>query len=129
MIYFMGVPVGWLSGHTEIRWPPVRDVWPRDPIVPTPWSGSGTALLDWHPERDGERAPGRPYHQRPKCDEAMIAAWDRSADSRRGCTATFAILGELGPDDALAMARRTYPALFARIEKHLGRPVEVRRWR
>lgn len=58
----------------------------------------------------------------------MLAAWDRSADPRGGCTATFALQGEFEPAVALRIARETYPGLLARIEEHVGRAVTVRAW-
>lgn len=135
--YFCGVLVGG-SGHHCRSWPPVPDVWPRLVEDPTPWAGGGVPLCDWHPARDGLRAPGRTFLQRPTCIETegifahlmvdgwtMLAAWDRSGDKRGGGTATFALRGELLPVEALDRCRGLYPALFQRIECYLGRVVSV----
>lgn len=55
----------------------------------------------------------------------LVALWDRSADRRGGCCAMFAFHKELTDPEALACAKRVFPRVFARIEKHLGRAVEV----
>lgn len=129
-MYFCGVRPGSSAGHFCEP--------PSD--ARSPWGGHGYTVLDWHPERDGLRAPRRAFKDRgrPPEDEGefvhlvldgwtLIAAWDRSADHRGGCTATFAVLGVLEAEEMLASAREQYPRVFARIEKHIGRSVTVRR--
>jgi len=133
VIYFCGVQPGTKAGHYCS---------PSQPEPRTPWAESamwGYALLDWHPERDGERATGSRAHmlsRRPETEGefahlvvggwTLIAAWDRSADRRGGCSASFALDCELTGEDALKYARERFPRVFARIEAHIGKPVIVR---
>lgn len=132
LLYFCGVIPGTSAGH--FCYPN------RGPI--SPWGAAAPMvypLLDWHPERDGAKGPRLEYFQRgnpPQIEGefvhvqaagwTMIAAWDRSADPRGGCTATFAMDALLDMDEALSAARGAWPAVFARIETRLGRPVTIR---
>ena len=133
LIYFCGVAPGHRAGH---------HCYPnqREPLTPWGASNIGYTLLDWHPERDGRAAPRLEYRHRGNPEETegefvhliddgwtLVAAWDRSADKRGGCTASFAMPGEFGPEAALAHAKARWPRVFARIEAHVGRPVTVRR--
>lgn len=130
IVYYCGVPVGRSAGHFC-----TPAAGPR-----TPWASRTDPLGDWHPERDGLRAPVLPYYDQPRGrDEregefghlqvdgwTQIAAWDRSADSRGGSSATFAIERLVGPDEALRIARARFSRVFERIERHIGRAVIVR---
>lgn len=129
--YFCGVRPGTKAGHY---------CEPSDgPSSPWGESSLGYRLLDWHPERDGRRTPrgdrmrrivsGEPEGEFAHLIEdgwTLIAAWDRSADRRGGCSASFAFGGEYTPQRALTMARDRWPLVFARIEAHIGRTVTVR---
>lgn len=136
-IYFCGVRPGTRNGH---------HCQPSTGLV-TPWGSVSAActLLDWHPDRDGLSynsaiANGREHNYRGITETegefvhlivggwTLIAAWDRSADKRPGCTASFAMPGEHGAEIALAFARARWPRVFARIETHLGASVTVRGW-
>lgn len=55
----------------------------------------------------------------------LLLSWDRSADERGGCCATFIVHAHVTPEHGLALAREVFPAVFDRIETHLGRPVEL----
>jgi hypothetical protein len=55
----------------------------------------------------------------------LLLSWDRSADHRGGCCATFIIHEHVTDERALDLAREAFPAVFARIEAHLGRSVEL----
>ena len=131
--YFCGVRPGDTAGHY------------CNPMTgpPTPWRGTvmGWPLADHHPARDGvvrenntrlRRAPlaqpeGEFVHVQAQ-GWTLIAAWDRSGDKRYGCTASFAFQAELSPAAALAEAQRRWPAVLARIETHIGRPVTCIPW-
>ena len=138
LVYFVGVLAGERSGHRLLRWPPIRESWPREPLEPSPWAGAGCPLTAYHPAHGHhlryshvERAAQVEgvFSHLTRDGWTLLAAWDRSADARYGCTATFAMREILAPEDALAVARRLYPELFARIEAHIGRPVVVQPWR
>ena len=133
-VYFMGVPPGHTAGHACA--PKVGET--------SPWGTGPWPVLDWHPDRDGPRRTEPPmptvrigWNQQPEGEFVwlqadgwtLIAAWDRSADTRGGCTASFAIHALVEPDAMLDLARAAHPAVLARIEAHIGRPVTVRPWR
>lgn len=137
LVYFMGVWPGFRSGHFVYR----SDTAPVGFAPMTPWGWEQDVLLDWHPERDGLRAPRASWRWRWDARNetegvffhlvldgwTLLAAWDRSEDKRSGCTSTFAIQAELPPDEAMIAARYAFPKVFARIEAHLGRPPTVRK--
>lgn len=50
-----------------------------------------------------------------------LFSFDRSADKRGNCVMTFVMDELLAPEHSLALAKATYPRVFDRIEKHLGR--------
>ncbi len=51
----------------------------------------------------------------------MLGMWDRSGDRRGGSCSAFAFQAVLTLDEAVAAARRLFPGVIERIEKHLGR--------
>lgn len=51
----------------------------------------------------------------------VLASWDKSADPRGGCAASFVVDALVTPEHALELARATFPRVFSRIEQHLGR--------
>lgn len=53
----------------------------------------------------------------------LVCLWDRSADGRHGSHASFALQADLEPAAAMEKARELFPAVFERIEQHLGRAV------
>ena len=53
----------------------------------------------------------------------LLFLWDRSADRRGGCSASFAFDQDLDDHAVLETARKHFPEVFERIEKHLGRQV------
>jgi hypothetical protein len=55
----------------------------------------------------------------------VLVAWDRSADPRGGCAASFVVDALVTPEHALELARATFHRVFARIEQHLGRAVQL----
>ena len=55
----------------------------------------------------------------------MLLSWDRSADARGGCAASFVVHAHVTPEQALAFARADFPRVFERIETHLGKPVTL----
>lgn len=146
--YFTGVVPGELTSHVCRR-----PNFERDDLLGTPWCSPFIrySLLDWHPYRDGLFPGARggrsttapPVAQqeegvfvrvlvarlaatvRVSSDWTMLAAWDRSADQRGGCTATFAFEGERDGEEALRLARTLFPGVLERIEAHVGRPVCV----
>ena len=69
----------------------------------------------------------RYYYQ--KDGWTLVSWWDRSGDKRGDSIAAFAMQGTYTADEAEAHARRAFPAVWARIDKHLGReyrPPEVK---
>lgn len=89
-----------------------------------------------------ENIPGRPLSLYPWADHRLpqpegqlwhwyhrgmgltvLTSWDRSADKRGGCCATFIVHAHVTPEHALGLARAAFPRVFDRIEAHLGRPV------
>lgn len=55
----------------------------------------------------------------------QLRSWDRSADPRFNCAASFIVDALVTPEQALALARTNFPTVFARIEQHLGNAVEL----
>ena len=54
----------------------------------------------------------------------LVACWDRSADSRGASSATFAAQ-TTDITEALATIREHYGPTLARIERHIGKPIET----
>lgn len=79
----------------------------------------------WH----GPAAPqdeGKFWHwHHPTEPLTLLLSWDRSADKRGGCAATFIVHEHVTPEYGLALARVVFPKVFERIELHLGRTVEL----
>ena len=68
-----------------------------------------------------ERQPeGVRYHFQ-KDGWTLVSWWDRSGDPRHGSIAAFAMQGIYTADEAETQARRAFPGVWARIDKHLGR--------
>jgi hypothetical protein len=127
--YFFGVCPGSRSGH--YCHVPGLGRWRNDDPL-TPWVGKEswwgpigetTALEACWDKRDGQ-PEGEPRFDR-RDGWTLVAMWDRSADKRMGCCAIFAFQRDLTDPEALALARELFPRVFARIEKHLGRPVRL----
>ncbi len=138
-VYFCGVMPGTRAGHFCKPYDGEHSPWGEPPGASSGNRASGYPLMDWHPERDGERAPRPDYLQRERPTETegefahlivdgwtLIAAWDRSADTRPGCSASFAVHVEMDMGAMLALARLSWPAVFERIEAHIGRRAGVR---
>lgn len=136
--YFMGVWPGDSAGHYCVL--PNGDstgIGGRE-HPPSPWAeasymplGDSTATKGGWPERhdrqgmvryDWEQPEGRARVVR-RDGWTLVTMWDRSADGRRGSHASFALHADLEPQAALQQARSLFPAVFARIERHLGRSV------
>ena len=128
--YFFGVRPGERSGHF-LHEPGLHRVWS---VPATPWGNATYPIMEleaieatWGgPKRryDRTQPEGEPRFAR-KDGWTLVALWDRSADTRGGCCALFAFQVEATDDEALALARELFPAVFARIEEHLGRPVRL----
>lgn len=67
----------------------------------------------WQPE-------GVPFH-RIEDGWTVLAYWDRSGDPRHGSIAAFAFQASLGWIEAERCARELFPAVWARLDRHLGR--------
>lgn len=122
--YFCGVPLGVKAGHyctpnngTRSPWADVSGSYP---------------LADYHPDYDPLRRsspiaqPEGEFVHEQRDGWTCLAAWDRSADPRSGCTMTFALWALLSPEQALAEVRLRWPQLIERVEKHIKRAVTVR---
>lgn len=127
--YFMGV---WPSPSGQVghycRLPNGMHVDYRQHLK-TPWGGQHDALGDGPPQ-DAAWGP-RKYGTHPNQTEGvarvlvdrgwtLLTCWDRSADKRGGCHASFAFAAVLTPDAALAEARTRFPGVWARIDAHLA---------
>jgi hypothetical protein len=86
-------------------------------------------LYPWNVFDAGESDPqveGRFWHwHHPGAPFTLLLSWDRSADKRGGCAATFIVHATVTAEHALELARANFPQVFARIETHLGRSVEL----
>lgn len=131
--YFMGVAPGEDAGHYCVS----ADGRSACQGVRTPWAdvagplGDATATRAAWPEgHDGYGCWRYPTAQPEglarvvrKDGWTLVSLWDRSADHRHGSHASFALPADLEPASALETARELFPAVFERIERHLGRPV------
>lgn len=77
-----------------------------------------------HPRESSPQDEGLFWH-RHDVSFTYLLSWDRSADHRFNCAASFIVDAIVTPGLALEMARATFPAVFARIEGHIGRSVEL----
>jgi hypothetical protein len=55
----------------------------------------------------------------------VISFWDRSADPRENSNSAFVIKGRILPKDALRIAERTFPTIFARFTFEIKFEVEL----
>lgn len=134
--YFTGVRPGAKAGHYCFT-PDLRITNGREP--PSPWvdQGGSYPLGDSKPCRaawpEGYDQRGYWRMELPQPEGlgrvvrqdgwTLVCLWDRSADRRGGSHASFALQADLLPVEALAKARELFPAVFARIERHLERAV------
>lgn len=127
IIYFCGVWPRSTAGHYCFL---TNGAWTHSEHPRSPWGDKYEPLLDTHPDRDDDpRTEDEGVFVHMASDGwTLLAAWDRSGDKRRGSTASFAIQAELEPEAALDVAKRSFPAVFDRIEAHLSRSVVVRPW-
>lgn len=136
-VYFFGVRPGDSAGHF-LHTEHYQTLYTSSPIR-TPWGGETWPLLEtealWDAFAPGKK-PRSPYQvpsPQPEGQPAfarrdgwtLVALWDRSADRRGGCCALFPMDADIPDQEALAAAKERFPAVFARIEKHLGRQVEL----
>jgi hypothetical protein len=124
VVHFFGVWPGERAGHyrRERSGKMTNDhgdgIDGRQPLGLYPWNVfHGPAA----PQIEGKfwtwRHPSKPL--------TLLLSWDRSADQRGGCCATFIVHDHVTDERALGLARESFPAVFARIEAHLGKPVEL----
>jgi len=111
-IWFYGVWPGHSAGH-YLRDPHGQQIW-NEPTV-------GRSRYPWD-SREIRRAQdeGLLWHHHT-ADKTLLLSWDRSADQRGNCVCTFIIDALVTPEQALAIARESFPLVFQRIEQHLGR--------
>jgi len=124
--YFFGVAPGRPSGHflhdERYRHP--------DPDPETPW-GKGDNLEGVMPLAWGRtdfyagQQPEGTFRFLRRDGWTLATAWDRSADRRGGCCAIFAFDRDLSDAEAVRLAKELFPAVFDRIEHHLGRRIAV----
>ena len=130
--YFMGVKPGDSSGHfcyTSGWSRPDRDA------LRTPWAGSYDPLTEVTSCRDVRAAWGLSleriyeYGPQPEGEHRLLhengwtclSMWDRSADRRGACTASFAFEGTHDFPACIALARVHFPGIIERIEAHIQR--------
>lgn len=124
-VLFFGVRVGDTSGHF------VREVhtdgrvggmlalraMELDARFPAPLRERHGSLYPWRywerPDSQREQVEGVVVHELHD-GWTLVSWWDRSADHRGGCCATFLVEGAHTSAEAVALARERYPALFAR---------------
>ncbi len=104
----------------------------------TPWAGHyGDPITDsacmkvmgsLEPYSDRLQPEGVRFYQQ-KEGWTLVCWWDRSGDPRRGSVAGFALKGSYHADQAETEARRLFPLVFARIDRHLGRSTEAQELR
>jgi hypothetical protein len=122
VVHFYGVWPGNKAGH--FRYKPdgsrlrYEGVPARGPLSLYPWDR-------WHGATDRPEDEGKFWHwHHPTVPITLLLSWDRSADKRHGCAATFIICDHVTPEVGLDLARAAFPRVFERIEKHLGRAPE-----
>lgn len=83
------------------------------------------SLYPWNAWRRAQDE-GKVWHwHHPARPFTLLTSWDRSADQRTGCAASFIVFAHVTPQHGLELARAAFPRVFERIEKHLGRAVEL----
>jgi hypothetical protein len=91
--------------------------------------GRKCGLYPWETYCVNGAAPqvqGKLWHwHHPTEPLTLLLSWDRSADQRGGCCATFIVHAHVTAEYALERARADYPGVFARIETFLGKPLEL----
>lgn len=132
--YFVGV---WPDPYTKGHYCRTPDGQLAKRAV-TPWTGHyGDPITDGvcmkimgateqygaHMQPEGVR-----FHQQ-KEGWTLVCWWDRSGDPRKGCVAGFALKGSYNADQAEAEARRLFPLVFSRIDRHLGRSTDAQELR
>lgn len=77
--------------------------------------------------RYGDQVEGHAWHwvgedHRGK-PMTLLTMWDRSEDRRRNCCSSFVVMAAVTPKVAMRAARAAFPAVWERIEAHVGRAV------
>ena len=128
--YFFGIMPPSRSGHYCYI--------PRGPAprgcLASPWGSPWDPLVEGGAYRELAAQTGVPQHLRDSKTEVegvphhyqrdgwtLIFWWDRSADKRHGSSSSFCFDALLTPEQAEAEARRLFPAVWARIDAHLGK--------
>ena len=129
LCHFIGVLYPDTSGHRPYL--NGKQISNRVSAPPTPWRTDSylhlvelsTIARPGDPTR-GEQEPEGTLYTEQAGAWTLIACWDRSADSRGGCCATFAAqTADIA--EALASIREHYARTLARIEAHVGKPIEA----
>ena len=116
-VHFFGVWPGRPNGH--FTWTPEGRQLAREPRV---LRRGYLYPIDTRDRWREEQPEGIFWHWRDS-ELTLLTSWDRSADRRGGCCAAFVVYRPMDATQALALARAAFPAVFARIETHLGRDV------
>lgn len=121
IVHFYGVWPGDRAGHfRRDRNGAIQrgrdDIDGRGPLGLYPWDV-------WHGPSEPQTEGNFWHWHHPSEPMTLLLSWDRSADRRGGCCATFIIHAHVSPGHGLALARDDYQKVFARIEAHLGCPV------
>lgn len=99
----------------------VRTPWVDVPYAPLGEWAARLALYGTGNIKQNEQVEGVRHHVTDQ-GWTLLSWWDRSAHERHGSHSTFAIQGEYQADEAEAIARTAFPAVFQRMEKHLRQP-------
>lgn len=121
--HYCYLPTGHKAGRGSPLSPWAGDAW--SPLTDSrcyPHMGCKLVAGMWDTPRDARE--GVRYHDQ-RDGWTLVAWWDRSGDHRGGSIAAFAFDEVLTPDAAEARARELFPAVWQRIDIHLGRTTEA----
>jgi hypothetical protein len=100
----------------------VLSPWASDALTPVDESQCTKVMgYDYNSPRQAPQPEGV-WHHTQKDGWTMLCSWDRSVDPRNGSHASFVFDALLTREEAEAEARRQFPTVWARIDKHLGEP-------
>lgn len=116
-IYYFGC---WRDVGHYLRDTAGRTIWKEEEIgLPFSIYRLDTGFLP-KSERGSSEQPEGVLHHTIEQGWTVIAFWDRSVDTRRGGNSAFVMHGEHTAEEALRMAWREFPTIFARFTFEVG---------